>query len=488
MAWWDRLIGRMDSAPPARIPSGFPAPRLVERHDSVSNSMSGLGGIADKGTAGRPSPPMYLSDTELGYLYTGSGTVRRIVDIIPERGTRRGWSVPEMDGEDRRLMVWDRVASAWSQARLFGGALLLMVTDEGVTDDARWLAAPLSEARLRSVLALHVFAATEASPVSYVEDITSQHFGQPEFWRLSRRGFSAVVHHSRVLHFRGAARPESATGWGRGSNMPDDSVVQHVWHEVRNLTQTMQAGATVAQELRQAVIKISSLPERATGDQGDMLVARLKQIIGGKSAVNAIVMGDGEEYSNEGSVPAGFGELSESMVTMLCIVLGWPRTMLAGDAPGGLSTDDKSGSQRERQIVSSAQERLRYILERLYGVLYSAADGPTRGKVPPEWTLEFAPLDEPDEGGVAAVRKVVAETDAIYVGLGVYRPDEVTASRFGPGGWQADMEEVEVPDPADDVALTEAMARLAAAEAMVPAAQGVPPAQGAQEPDGSVAK
>ena len=47
------------------------------------------------------------------------------------------------------------------------------------------------------------------------------------------------------------------------------------------------------------------------------------------------------------------------------------------------------------------------------------------------------------ENEVATLRKTTADMDAVYVGIGVYGPEDVAASRFGAAGWQMDMAPVD---------------------------------------------
>src|SRR5688572_20379937 len=95
------------------------------RTDSVANPLTGLGGWNDKGAAGRPNPWLLpLSDDELRTLYASNGVARRIVDIVPSRATRRGWTAPDIDAtEHKRLRAWARTREAMQMARLHGGAV-----------------------------------------------------------------------------------------------------------------------------------------------------------------------------------------------------------------------------------------------------------------------------------------------------------------------------------------------------------------------------
>ena len=64
-------------------------------------------------------------------------------------------------------------------------------------------------------------------------------------------------------------------------------------------------------------------------------------------------------------------------------------------------------------------------------IFLSAKEGPTRGKLPKQFKVEFRPLWQMDQKELVETRKLQAETDQIYMETGVLDPEEVTASRCG---------------------------------------------------------
>lgn len=475
MSIFDRLLdwaqGRQDAVAPRLQLAGPVVDGEARRADSTYNPLTGLGGWKDKGSVGRPSPFVRnLSDRDLDNAYTNSGITRRIVDLLPDEATRKGWSCPHIPAtEDQRLNVYETYADAGKMGRLYGGGAVLLVTDDDVPPAFRqrpeqWLAEPLDLERVGALLAIHVFDGIEAQPTQVERDVREPGYRMPRIWSFGADGFSARVHASRVVYFRGAKRPPSQAwgGWSRRSNlMPDDSIIQALWEQILHVTETHKGGAVLAQELSESVLTIASLGAQTTGDQNVAFARLMDRLQQAKSVLKMIILGSGDTYERKATPVTGFKDLSEASQAMLSTVLGWPRSMLSGEAPAGLGTDDAAGLERERKIVSTYQEqRLRRPLEQLYTVVYSAQDGPTRGIVPDEWALQFHPLNEPTDQEVADLRKTVAETDVLYITSGVYGPEEVAKSRFGAEGWNLDLEEVPVPDPDEEAALAAAQAAM----------------------------
>jgi phage-related protein (TIGR01555 family) len=459
MGVWDRLFDWLSSRSDAsaQLPM-LPGPVEVgeARADSTWNPFTGLGGWGDKGAVARPNLcAIPLSDRELDSSYRHGGIPRRIVDLLPNEATRRGWDVPEIPATlESELSLYDAICDAGKAAQLHGDAIVLLVTEDDVPPAFRsrpdlWLQEPLDLERVGMVQSLPVFDVWEASPAEWERDVRQPGYRLPRIWNIGADGLNTRVHASRVLLLRGAKRSpgQMRAGWGRSNGLPDDSILQAIWDQVRHLTETHQGGAVLAQELSVNVLKVATLPQKATGDDASAFQTVLRRIAQSIGLLNMVVLGPNDTYEKKATPATGFADLSEAAQAMLSTVLGWPRSMLSGEAPGGLSTDDQSGLERERKVISTYQEqRLRRPLEQLYTVLYASQDGPTGGVVPDEWSLTFRPLNEPSDKEIADLRLVIAQADQINTGIGVYTSADVARSRFGPNGYSTELEPVEPPD------------------------------------------
>lgn len=476
-------FSRADAAVASPVPTlpvpSPPSPVVRKDSASIFNATTGLGGDRDKGAVARPNTAILpLTDEELRVLFGHNGVSRRIVELPAERATRKGWSVPDIPAtEDERLHTWERVCDAMTWARLYGGSALLLVTEDDVPRAFRgtpqqWLLQPLDLKRVGKLHAIHAFDAFEAWPLHYSKDLRDPGFRGPLFWQFASDTFYGTVHASRVAWFRGHKRPPSEMqgGWARANRMPDDSVLQVVWDEVRRLSETAQGGAALAHGIRESIMKIAGLEALTTGDQADELNARISLMQRTLSILGIAIMGESDEYETRTHSPSGFDGLMTAAWDMLGAATGWPQVVLRGQTPGGLSTDDQSGREGMRQVVSGWQERCRSPIEQIYRTLYASQDGPTGGVIPTEWSLEYAPLDEPSAQEVADLRKTVAETDVMLIGAGVLTPADVVRSRFEDGVWSLEMQPVEIPD--EDEQLEKQMAAAALAMEAAAAAEG----------------
>jgi uncharacterized protein len=470
MGWLERAYGslmqRFDAAAPALPQPAGPAPAEQRYDSSIVNMITGLGDpTRDKGASTLPVLRRQLPDQYLSNLYGGNGLARRIVNVRPERACRKGWTAPKIGNEERRLLMWPKTQDAMQWGDLFGGGSLLLVTEDDVPRGRfrqqpwLWLAQPLDLRRVQRLHAIQAFDAIEAWPVEYETSLQEPGYRAPSLWQFSTGdGFTALVHGSRVAHFRGARRPPSELrgGFGRWGRMPDDSILQAVYDEIARLVQTMQAGATAAQELRESVLQLGNFAALQVGDEGKLMRGYLSVIAQMKNALGFTVTGSADKFTSHNTPPTGFSELSEGAQMMLATVLGWPRTMLTGESPGALGDGDESGLERERQIISAYQESHREPIEKIYTVLYAAQDGPTRGSAPEGWSVTFHPLSEPTAKEQADLEKVVAEADEIRIRSHVIAPEHVTRSRHSADGYSLILQPVELPT-ADELKAIEAV-------------------------------
>lgn len=437
---------------PASTSVAVPAPY---RFDSLSNALSGLGSARDKGRAARPDVAQVpLSEGELRSLYRFNGLARRIVRLVPQEGTRRGWRVADstkaaapMRPEDERLGVGAKVRTAWCKARHLGGALIVPVLDEvpapDLAGDPQWrrkqALRPLDYSLVRSVRSLLVVGRTEASASSWETDVSSPGYGRPRTWWITPEigGGSMELHASRVLYFRGSDLPDGLASAGSGW---DDSVLQACWDQVRDKTSIGQVAATVAQQLTVQVLRLASLDGRATSDEQQSIAAQVSGFMRGLSVGNLALLGAknaggvGDEFEILHSPVSGFADLDAAAWEALSAATGIPIPILAGQPPGGLNADGESHLTAWRGLVADEQTAtLSEPLTALYRLLYRASEGPTRGVEPERWSVEYLPLDEPTTKQTAEVAEVQARTDAIYLASGVLTREQVARGRFGGG-------------------------------------------------------
>lgn len=457
-------------------------PGWRERLDSIVNALSGFGDpTKDKGASARPSAYLPLTPRELRDLYRCNGHARRWVDVIADEGTRKGWRIDvqkddgeqaldedksagldAMHDEDKRLQIWGKVGDALRWARRDGGAWILLVTNEDFAGDdtglGERLAEPLDLDTLTSIDNLVILTKEDVDVFSWDGDLRSEGYRTPKIYNVtldssgdiedttntSFSGVSRKIHRSRMIYFAGS-KVDPRQRFTNGGI--DDSILQASWDQIRNLTTIEQAGANLAQEMHLHVMRIGGLSQLQAQDQLQLLEGRMRLIAKSKASTGLIVMGDDEDYQTLAASVSGFREFQGTAKDALAAVAGIPQTILFGQAPGGLSTDDGAGREQMNTLIATVQwHRLREPLIELYTALFSQSDGPSSGTVPESWDLSFNPVSTPTDQEQANLEKTHAETDAIRIQTQVVTPEHVAESRFGETGYQNQLGAVDLDD------------------------------------------
>jgi len=435
-----------------------PPPQDEFRGDSVLNLMSGLGDPSrDKGSAYSVSQPRAFAPGELEAIYCGGTTLAaRLIDLPVDESVRAGWRVT-VDADDDSdaqpfaaaldaLGVRQALAAADRWALLYGGAAIVLDIDDGGSPQD-----PVNEAAVRRVRALRVVDRHELTALDYYrsgdrengEDVPTALVGEPKLYHLSpvlMGGASAppvVTHASRVIRYIGFPVPNRVRALYDGWGMP---ALQRYWPKLVSVAGAEQAMGHIMQEWRIAILRVKGLAELASSKGGsERLAMRLAAFNLSKSVASMGVIDKEEEFIQQAAPVTGLVDLYYAQCQALSAISGIPVTILYGEAPQGLATDNESGRRAWYDHVSARQvERYEPALRRICRLLQISTDGGVELPDDTTFKIEFAPLHQPTDAEQATARKTQAETDKIYWEMNVIEPEELRQSRFGGIGYSAD--------------------------------------------------
>lgn len=473
---WTYLRSLFGAAPPSpALPALPPLPRYVGeaegfrfdaagfRRDSFVNALSGLGGSGDKGAAATPllTRPL-LVEAQLDALCQNCGIARRITSLHPDNATRSGWYVqdPSADAdpladEDDRLDIESRVHEAATMAQRYGTAFTFLRVREipppGFRGDWWDLQSlPLDPRRVIEVENLVNFDTLQCVQRTWDGDDTSPNFTLPETYTVSANVAGATilgmpVHWTRLIRWTGIPLTPRLRLMNRGLDL---SILQPAYDAIRNDVGVTQAGATYIQDLSVPVFKSPLLRANSAGDKSALYQAMMTLLAQGRSLLNMTMLEPEDSLERVSASVSGFADLDDAQRARVCANVGIPQVVLYQGEPGGLSTDDKSGRVNWYADVASYQRaRLRPGLRRLYNVLYHQLNGPTKGRAPKSWSVEFNPIEPLSDVTMMDLMGKAATMDKTYVDMGVYTPRHVALSRFSRRGWRLQI--LPVPEPAE---------------------------------------
>ena len=417
---------------------------LSERVDGWVNLLTGVGTGRSKGLSF--VQPDRLADAELEALFIGDPYANRICRVVPEEAIRQGYVIRCGDAAmetaiadmHRRWRTDERLAGAWTWARVFGGGAVFVGADDG--QDPMM---PLDTARIRSIRFLVTLDRRDLVPLTFISDKLAPNYGDPETFQLIRyaaggAAANAIVHASRIVRFEGSLttlrRRVQLRGWG-------ESELQRLYDVLAKFNGSWEATGALLMEASQGVFKMKNLFAMMASDKRDVLKTRLEMMDLARSVSRSILVdADGESFERiEVGALTGLAQVLDKFLLMLAGAAEIPVTILMGQAPAGLSATGDSDVRWFYDRVKSAQASiLGPRLLHLTRLMLAAHDSPTGGVVPSDLSVEFAPLWQMTPLEQATLRNQVAQTDTAYITAGVLTPEEVATSRFRDDGWSVE--------------------------------------------------
>lgn len=409
----------------------------ARRQDGWINGITGLGTDRDARKYSRMSwTPITEMDAEI--LYAGEPMARKVVDLPVDHAMQKGFEITGIDKEDqsrlieagKKLDIVNKVRDAMKQARLFGGAGLMKIYD----DDLR-IGLPKQEGRpLRRLIILHKYE-IRAEYEDLERSMLSKNFGLPRVYTLNPRGSRTEIgmsltkiHGSRILRFEGVPL---TTGLRASAGYWGDSVLTALEESIRNYADAHNAGSSAAKDMSVAVFKIRGLANIVNAEQEMQLLRRMEMVNITKANARAVVIdADGEEFDFKARNLTGASDLISKAEARLSGDSDIPRTVLFGEqSAGGLGSgaSGEHSSENWYNRLSTIQENeIKPALLDLYKELALELNIDTE-----KMDIEFNPSWSMSDKDEVQMRKSVAETDKIYMDMGVLSSEEIRESRFG---------------------------------------------------------
>lgn len=416
----------------------------VSHADSWHNPYAGFGGSKDRrsytGFVGRGS----LDRVTLERLYAENAIARRIVDLPADEEVRKWVRFAGIDADKTdpflaeldRLKVRNLVAKARKWARLYGGAALVLLVQDGLPPDQ-----PVDMGGIIRIAGAYVVDRWKIYPIETEQNPLSPHYGEPIKYLISGNRGGVDVHASRVIAFDGFDAPDTIrqqnNGWGV-------SILDLIWEELQNVGIADAGAANIVAEFVQSVFKIKNLMAMLAKGGESALRTRLELARLSQSIIKGMLVdADAEGYERTSHNVSGLDGLLNILATRLSGAAGIPVTLLWGISPGGLNATGESDIRFFYDGVSRSQEiHVTPAIDRVSSLVFHAAQwgepterkaNPFAGVEPAGWTYEYLPLREMTAGERADLRLKTSQADALDIQAGVLDPAEVALSHYGKG-------------------------------------------------------
>ena len=417
------------------------------RVDGLVNALTGMGTSRDKSQYTGSTPIVFLTQEELENLYS-EWIPKRIVDIVAEQSTRKGFKVlfggegaaaEEVTGIEQvieDLYILENLGLASKNARLFGGAVILLYIDDGRTADQ-----PVDYRNIRAIEGMEVLDRWQIAPMineDSLYDYSKATYYQIISGDLIRQPQLVNIHKDRILRFDGEWLPyrirQRNYGWGM-------STLQSVYDSFRFYSTGISSAATLLTEFDIFVHKLRGLSSMLAAGKEKDVRDRLVLNDMSKSIYRGYAI-DAEKEELE-FISRNFGGVGEILEKLRIDIIGAsqiPHTILFGESPGGLGSTGRSEDRDFAKHLGDYQStHYKRPLQHLMKMIMLSKEGPTKGKLPESWRIKFNDLFELNEREKADVRARVAAVDGRYIQLGVLHPQEVADARYGGSEWSMEL-------------------------------------------------
>lgn len=440
------------------------------REDGYVNLLNKYGTKQDNSEAYKFEREPVIPDMQLTGLYEGNGLFSKIIDTPAEEALKHGFDL-NLKSDELNAFVEDalddleweeRAATAIKWTRLYGGALIVMLIDDG-----RGLEEPVDWEHIRSIDELRVYERSIVQPdyaSLYQQDYGGKgvgnrvsKFGQPEYYYVSSLYGSFKVHESRCLVFRNGVLPEQTSNatylfWG----MPEYVRIR------RALRETVTAHTDSVKLLErsvQAIYSMKGLASLLTTDDGEnQVLKRLQLVDTSRGLLNSIAIdSEGEQYDFKTFQFSGVKDVIDATCNMLSALTNIPQTILFGRSPAGMNATGDSDFESYYNFVEKIQRlMLKRNLRTLLDVVFRAGIASGDVAEEPDYKLEFKPLWSLSDTEQAAVDQTKAQTALVkaqtaqaYVDMQALDPTEVR--RRLASDEEFDVEDIISEDDEDDL-------------------------------------
>ncbi|WP_088005615.1 DUF1073 domain-containing protein [Indiicoccus explosivorum] len=403
----------------------------IERAKQFRNDFmqgNGKGGERDALVRQNPGNRRKLSKDQLKSLYASNIIVQNIINI-PAEDMTRSWFTLKMKDEKLRDAIMQKLRDLKAKEafkdmrrfeRLSGDGLISL----GVKQSTSFtLDKPIEPEKLMKLEYIHAFSGFKVENMVSNNNVFSPDYGSVEQFELPKINGSDkknLVHASRILH-------------DQTRRLEDEKQGQPLLEPLFDIITVMDTSLwSVGQILYDFTFKTYS--SKDIEDMKPEERRELGTLMDFMFRTEALaIIGEGEKLEKQTTNAGGIKELLDYGWDMLAGGARMPKTVIKGQEAGTIAGAQYDVMNYYSRIAAMQENEMKPLIEKLIRMLLWCSDE-LGGRVDPasvEWEVKFNPLWEVDGKTDAEIRKLVAETDDLYITNGVLTTDEVREARFG---------------------------------------------------------
>ncbi|MDR3348811.1 MAG: DUF1073 domain-containing protein [Acidaminococcales bacterium] len=330
-----------------------------------------------------------------------------------------GNGLPDMEEDLRRYHVKDLLRRAVASCGYFGGCLVFVDTGNEQKDLINPLVLDEKTFPRNSLKNLALVDPYNISPGEYnsANPCASDYYS-PSSWYVQ----GVPIHESRFLYFAMNELPSLLKPAYNFFGMP---LAQTVLDAAEHFAECREAEARLLTKFSLTVLK-TNLDEILSGGAGEMLNRRIRHMVQNRTNDGVeTIDNESEDVVNIATPLSGVTDIVRQSMEMVAAYFKEPVTKMWGISPAGFNATGENDMRNHHEHILATQEKLlRRPLEKILKILCLNRSG----KLDDALTFHFVPLNEEAKSSIAATQKAKAETDNMYIEMGVLSPEEVRQS------------------------------------------------------------
>ena len=328
----------------------------------------------------------------LSEVYVEHGLIQTIVDVPVDDGIRGGVEIKtkQLDPEELEELQaememegdYDTVGYATKWNRLFGGAGVIIITDQDPSTPLNLAAiGPDSPLEFRDVDMWELFWSKQNTS-DYSAAIDTNQLNDVEFYDY----YGVQVHKSRVMKMVGFKAPSFVRprlrGWGV-------SVVEALIQSLNQYLKSKNLTFEVLDEFKIDIFKIKNLTNTLLSPLGDQKIrARVQLANQQKNYQNAITMDSEDDYIQKELSFAGIAETQAGIRMQIASDMRMPLTKVFGISSAGFNSGEDDIENYNAIVESQVRTRIKAPLLKMIQVRCQRKFG----FVPSDLKINFKPL------------------------------------------------------------------------------------------------
>lgn len=357
------------------------------------------------------SPFVSRQRTDLEAAYRSSWLVGQVVDTVAEDMTREGVTInSKLPPEDVKLIqstftdlsIWHELANTIKWARLYGGAIAVILT-EGADYEKPLNVNAVGKGRFKGLVVFDRWM-LDPSFGNLVTEIGPS-MGKPKYYRIlpGMPALSGVnVHYSRIIRFDGIELPYyqrlTENLWGL-------SVVERMYDRLMAFDSATQGASQLLHKAHLRTIQVKGFREAlALGGATESAVVKQFNYIRLLQTIEGLTVLDGDDSFQVH--PYSFSGISDVLMQFgeqISGATGIPLVRLFGQSPAGLSSTGESDLRNYYDHINKLQEsQMRAPLVKLFDVIGRSVLGKA---LPKDFEFEFNSLwqlSDTEKGQIAS--------------------------------------------------------------------------------------